>query len=373
MFEVWFTSSSGGVPLTRKSVIETSRLDDGSKNKRASINLYARFTGKKAPVNALKTWMDFQSHIAEEIAKVGYPTDKPAIRRVCREDIDDLIVRFDGYKNQLNTLRDDFIVAVPHMRQQILDSYSSDDCYEEVRDLLDRWHPNKDRMNPIFGVSDLLKGTGLQTSEEVEAACLEAELSTKLHIVKGLEGELESLFERLDSPDRIRGQLRDLEGLLSKLAPLIKAFSDDTELVSKLEDGLDILKQIPQSKEGILASQDLVQQGLDLFSTTPEAEVTEPEPEAEVTEPEPEPEPTPEPTPEVDLSEPDVQSFDWISDELKQSLVDDEADTEPEVQLSFDAEPTPEPEVQLSFDAEPTPEPETIDWLEEAEDDENIF
>jgi hypothetical protein len=57
------------------------------------------------------------------------------------------------------------------------------------------------------------------------------------------------------------------------------------------------------------------------------------------------------------MSEPDVQSFDWISDELKQSLVDDEAEPEPE--LSFDAEPTPEAEAE-------------IDWLEEAED-ENIF
>jgi hypothetical protein len=360
MFEVWFTSNSGGVPLTRKSVIETSRLDDGSKNKRASINLFARFMGKKAPANPLKVWMDYQSHIADQISKVGYPTDKPAIRRVCRDDIEDLIQQFDGYKTQLNTMRDDFITAVPHLKQQILDSYSSDDCYEEVRDLLDKWSPNKERMNPVFGVSDLLRGTGLQTSEEVEAACLEAELSTKLHIVKSLEGELESLFERLDSPDRIRGQLRDLEGLLSKLAPLIKAFATDTELVSKLEDGLEILQQIPQSKEGILSSQDLVQQGLDLFKP----EVTEPEPTPEpepepTPEPEPEPTPEPEPEPEPDLSEPDVQSFDWISDELKQSLVDDEA--EPEVQLSFDAEP------------EPTPEAEQIDWLEEAEDEENIF
>lgn len=344
MFEVWFTSNSGGVPLTRKSVIETSRLDDGSKNKRASINLFARFTGKKAPANPLKAWMDYQALIADQIANVGYPTDKPAIRRVLREDIDDLVVRFDSYKSTLDTFRDAFIISVPHLKQQILDSYCQDDCYDEVKDLLDKWSPNKDRMNPVFGVSDLLRGTGLQTSEEVEAACLEAELSTKLHIVKSLESELESLFERLDSPDRIRGQLRDLEGLLSKLAPLIKAFATDTELVSKLEDGLEILQQIPQSKEGIMASQDLVQQGLDLFSTTTT-------PEVEVTEPEPEPEPTPEP-------EPDVQSFDWISDELKQSLVDDEA--EPEVQLSFDAEP------------EPTPEAE-IDWLEEADEDENIF
>jgi hypothetical protein len=289
MFEIWFTTTSGGVPLSRQSKLETSRLDDGSKNKRATLNLFGRFTGKKAPANSLKRWLDAQSALGDLIASLGYATDKPALRRLPRDQVHEVLDLVQQEQDNLARLRDKFIQDVPSLKQMILDSYLNDDCYDEVSDHLSKWHPNEDRMNPTFGISDLMAGSGLVPEGRIQEAIDASELATKKSMVEYLEQELESIFDRLEDPKRIRGQVEAMEGLLKRLAPVVREFASSPDLVERLNEGLKILEQIPASKEGIMSSQDLVAEGQGVFNPEPERKTLQQqieEGEVEIFEPE---------------------------------------------------------------------------------------
>jgi len=279
MFEIWFSTTTGGVPMTRRSKLETNRVDDGSGNKKATLNLFGRFIGKKAPPNALRNWVDAQDDLAKDIAKVGYDCDKPGVRRVTRDRIHDLVENVEDRINEIDTKRDQFISDVPYMKKQILDSYVNDDCYSEVNDALNRWNPNPARMAPVFGVSDLEHGTGLVSSDRVNEAIAKSELATKKSIVATLEDELEDIFTRCHNPERVRGQLTAIEGLLTKLSPIINEFSSSPDLVEKLNEGMKILQDVPLDAEDLKATQGqaVVKQGLDLFAP-PEPATPEPTP-----------------------------------------------------------------------------------------------
>jgi len=276
MYEIWMTTTTGGVPMSRQSKLETASIDDGSKNKRATLNLFGRFIGKKAPSNSLKTWTDEQSQLNKDIMSLGFDCDKPGIRRITRDRADDIVSAVNQRLDSINQLRDAFIQDVPQLKQQILDSYVGDQCYHEVQEALDRWYPNPDRMTPTFGITDLAIGTGLVPSEEVTNAIAKSELNTRMAMVQSLEEELKELFERCDSPERVRGQLRDAEGLLEKLQPLVAEFSSSPDLVENLNKGLEALKAVPLSKDGLLSEQgqEAVAKGLEVFTNPSEPEIS---------------------------------------------------------------------------------------------------
>jgi len=177
---------------------------------------------------------------------MGYACDIPGIRRVARDQIDDLVDQVQGELDLINSRRDEFIADVSLLKQQILDSYAHDDCYSEVEKALYRWVPNLSRMEPIFGVSDLEKGTGLVCSSRVQEAILKSELATKKAMIETLEDEVLDVLERCHKPKRVRGQLSAINGLITKLAPIIREFSSSPDLIEKLDSGLVVLKSIPQ-------------------------------------------------------------------------------------------------------------------------------
>ena len=272
--------------MSRQSKLETSNLDDGSKNKRAVLNLFGRFVGKKAPANALRDWIDAMTSLSERVKATGYASAQPGVRRIPRDLIENVIDDVQANMDTIVERRDDFISDLNHMKQQIRDSYMGDHCYNEVDEALNRFHPNPDRMLPVFGVSDLCQGTGLVVSEKVTEAVTASELATKKSIVTILEDELSKLFERCVNPDRVRAQLKDAEGLIEKLGPLIREFSSNPDLVEKLEAGLKVLKTIPLDSEQLKEDdvQETVKSGLEIFQSL---EVEEPEPEVPYSELEP--------------------------------------------------------------------------------------
>lgn len=258
--------------MSRQSKRETAALDDGSGNKRATVLLFGRFIGKKAPSNSLKDWVEAQSMMAENVVRQGYDCDKPGIRRIARNSIDGVLHCAKLDLARIDQLRDCFIRDVPELKQQIIDAYQGDQCLGEVEEALTRWQPNEARMTPTFGVSDLLRGTGLVTSQDVQDAIVRSELNTRLTMVATLEEELKSVFERCDNPDRIRNQLSAVEGLLEKLQPLVQEFSTSPDLVETLNKGMAVLKKLPRDKDGLTSEegQAIVRDGLAIFETKAE-------------------------------------------------------------------------------------------------------
>ena len=235
--------------------------------------MFGRFTGKNAPSNSLKVWMEEQAKLTSAVQSLGYVCDKPGVRRIPRDQIHDLIMEVNNNIEALNIKRDAFIDDIPYLKAQIIDSYLGDDCINEVREALDRWQPNLARMAPEFRVTDLLQGTGLVPSDEITKAVAKSEINTSLAIVATLEDELKSLFERCDSP------LKDAGGLLEKLAPIIREFSTSPDLIKTLNKGLEVLKAIPLSKEGLISpeGQESVKKVLEIFEMPEEVVTIEPE------------------------------------------------------------------------------------------------
>lgn len=258
--------------MTRASKLETANLDDGSGNKKATLTLFGRFIGKKAPSNALKDWVDAQATLADRISRMGYLCDKPGIKRVPRDKINEIVEHVNEELGKINELRDDFIRDTLHLKTQILDSYRSDACHDEVERALNRWQPVPARMEPVFGVTDLAQGTGLVASSQVQEAIVKSELATKKSMVSMLEDEIIDVLERCEGAKRIRSQTKDIEGLLTKLAPVIREFSDSPDLVEKLDAGLDVLQNMNLNPDVIKseAGQEHIKKGLAIFSAEDE-------------------------------------------------------------------------------------------------------
>jgi len=200
---------------------------------------------------------------------MGYASNKPGVRRVARSLIEDVIDDVQANLSSIDQRRDDFVADLPFLKQQILDSYVGDQCYNEVEEAIARFCPNPDRMTPTFGVADLCQGTGLVNSEKVDEAVIASELATKKSIVAILEDKLSKLFERCLAPDRVRAQLKDAEELLVELGPLIREYSSSPDLVEKLDAGLKVLKTIPLDKDQIKEAdvQEVVKSGIEIFQS----------------------------------------------------------------------------------------------------------
>ena len=167
------------------------------------------------------------------------------------------------------------------MKQQILDSYQGDECYEEVRDLLNRWHPRPDKMNPVFGVSDLEKGTGLVCSSRVAETIVKSELASKKAMIEILEEDFVGVLEDLSVMKRDSKQLARLESLLGKIGPLVKDFSSSPDLVQRLDEAAKAIAILPMDAESVKSEtgKATIQATLDLFSTEVPAEELEAEPD----------------------------------------------------------------------------------------------
>lgn len=241
--------ASKSIPNSRQSKSLTAAVDDGTKGATANLGLFSRL---KKFSNSYTVYEQALDQISKVPDYYGRDCDIPGFRVVMDADAEHIKEAYDAAIQTAEAAAHDFIYDLPHLKEQIVDSYADPNLKAEVEEKLSKTYPTVEDLIGGFPQLKVIRPAdlGMVPQSEIEQMLLNSAIATKVELISKLDSEVLKLLEELSDIKRVKGQGERMDNAMESLTKLIQEFSDDPDVVDRWGKALDALKAIPTPTKG---------------------------------------------------------------------------------------------------------------------------